>query len=88
MRMANQGEDGFVGRMFPEPVDHGIAEPDRAVSTVQSGTDTPPDKTGGAGFTVILNDGPVKDAVVPNCSNGVLPSSASVMFTCAVPLAL
>ena len=46
MRMANQGEDGFVGRMFPEPVDHGIAEPDRAVSTVESGTDTPPDKTG------------------------------------------
>ncbi|MCU1392120.1 MAG: hypothetical protein JWM34_548, partial [Ilumatobacteraceae bacterium] len=45
MWMAAEG-DGFVGRMFPEPVDHGIAESDRAVSTVQSGTDTPPDASG------------------------------------------
>ena len=29
-----------------EPVDHGIAQADRAVCTVQSGTDTPPDETG------------------------------------------
>ena len=38
--------DGFVDRMFAAPVDHGIAEPDRAVTTVQSGTDTPPDQSG------------------------------------------
>src|SRR5262245_39969212 len=31
----------FVERMFPEPKDYGIAEPDRAVSNVQSGTDSP-----------------------------------------------
>ncbi len=30
--------------MFPEPVDHGIAQPDRAVSSVEYGTDTTPDK--------------------------------------------
>lgn len=30
----------FADRMFPAPVDHGIALPDRAVSTVRSGTDT------------------------------------------------
>src|ERR1700738_1316196 len=40
------GDDGFVERMFPEPVDHGIGQPDRAVSNVQSGTDTPAEKAG------------------------------------------
>src|SRR3954451_19145414 len=30
----------WVERMFPEPVDHGIAQPDRAVCNVSSGTDT------------------------------------------------
>jgi ABC-type branched-subunit amino acid transport system substrate-binding protein len=30
----------FAERMFPAPVDHGIAKPDRAVSTVYSGVDT------------------------------------------------
>ena len=45
MRMATEGDE-LVDRMFPEPVDHGIAEPDRAVCTVTTGTDTPPDKSG------------------------------------------
>jgi ABC-type branched-subunit amino acid transport system substrate-binding protein len=40
------GRDGFVERMFAEPVDPGIAEADHAVSTVQSGTDTPPEQSG------------------------------------------
>lgn len=31
----------FVERMFPEPTEHGIAEPDRAVTNVRSGTDAP-----------------------------------------------
>jgi hypothetical protein len=31
-------------RMFPAPIDHGLAADDRAVSTVQAGTDTPPDQ--------------------------------------------
>ena len=45
--MASEGENGFAERMFPEPVDHGIAVPDRAVTNVDTGTDTPPDKSGG-----------------------------------------
>ena len=42
------GDDsqGFVERMFPAPTDHGIAEEDRAVSSVKSGTDTPPQEAG------------------------------------------
>ena len=36
----------FVERMFPEPVDYGIAEEERAVSNVRSGTDTPPEQAG------------------------------------------
>jgi branched-chain amino acid transport system substrate-binding protein len=36
----------WVERMFPEPVDHGIARPDRAVCTVRSGTDTGVDQLG------------------------------------------
>jgi branched-chain amino acid transport system substrate-binding protein len=34
------GHQRFAERMFPAPVDHGIAQPDRAVSTVEHGTDT------------------------------------------------
>ncbi len=30
----------YAERLFPAPVDHGIAQPDRAVSTVRSGVDT------------------------------------------------
>jgi hypothetical protein len=33
----DEGVEGFVERMFPEPRDHGIAEEDRAVSNVGSG---------------------------------------------------
>lgn len=42
---ADQG-NGFVGRMFPAPTDHGIAAEDRAVTNVERGTDTPPDQSG------------------------------------------
>jgi ABC-type branched-subunit amino acid transport system substrate-binding protein len=30
----------YAERMFPAPIDHGIARPDRAVATVRNGTDT------------------------------------------------
>lgn len=36
----NHEESRFAERMFPSPVDHGIAQPDRATCTVQSGVDT------------------------------------------------
>ncbi len=36
----NQDESRFAERMFPAPVDPGIAQPDRATCTVQSGVDT------------------------------------------------
>ena len=45
--MVSEGENGFAERMFSEPIDHGIAVPDRAVTNVETGTDTPPDKSGG-----------------------------------------
>jgi len=38
--MSQQDGPRYAERMFPAPVDHGIAQPDRAVSTVRSGTDT------------------------------------------------
>ena len=34
------GQPRFAERLFPPPVDHGIAQSDRAVSTVEHGTDT------------------------------------------------
>src|SRR5438067_10549858 len=33
-------EGPWAERLFPSPTDHGIAEPDRAVTNVPSGTDT------------------------------------------------
>ncbi len=36
----SQDAPRYAERMFPAPIDHGIAQPDRAVSTVASGTDT------------------------------------------------
>ena len=36
----------YVERMFPAPVDHGIAEADRAVANVPRGTETPPENAG------------------------------------------
>jgi branched-chain amino acid transport system substrate-binding protein len=42
--MADENE--LVERMFPAPTDHGIAHADRAVCSVPSGTDTPPQETG------------------------------------------
>ena len=45
--MSDSPQSGdFVERMFPEPVDYGIAEADRAVANVSSGTDTPPSEAG------------------------------------------
>jgi ABC-type branched-subunit amino acid transport system substrate-binding protein len=44
------GDSGWVERLFPEPIDHGIAEPDRAATTVQSATDTPPGAADGAAW--------------------------------------
>jgi len=38
--MTDQPDSRYAERMFPAPVDHGIAQPDRAVSSVRSGTDT------------------------------------------------
>ena len=40
--MPDQDAPRYADRLFPAPVDHGIARPDRAVSTVRSGTDTGP----------------------------------------------
>jgi len=38
----SDGNQRFAERMFPEPVDPGIAQADRAVSSVEHGTDTGP----------------------------------------------
>ena len=38
--MTAQDGPRYAERMFPAPADHGVAQPDRAVSTVRSGTDT------------------------------------------------
>jgi len=40
--MTDNGQQRFAERMFPEPVDPGIAKPDRAASSVAHGTDTGP----------------------------------------------
>jgi ABC-type branched-subunit amino acid transport system substrate-binding protein len=40
--MSDNGQQRFAERMFPEPVDPGIALPDRAASSVAHGTDTGP----------------------------------------------
>jgi branched-chain amino acid transport system substrate-binding protein len=45
MRMASEGDE-LVDRMYPEPVDLGIAEADRAVCSVPTGTDTTADTAG------------------------------------------
>ena len=39
----------YAERMFPEPVDHGIAEADRAVCSVEHGTSSYQEEDGGAG---------------------------------------
>ena len=41
-------EGPWAERLFPPPVDHGIAEPDRAVTNVPSGTESV-DATGTTG---------------------------------------
>ena len=38
--MTERDEPRYADRMFAAPVDHGIARPDRAMTTVHSGTDT------------------------------------------------
>ena len=42
----SEQEFQFVERMFPDPVDHGIARDDRATTTVEHGTDTAPERSG------------------------------------------
>jgi len=36
----NEQKHKYAERLFPAPVDHGVAREDRAVSTVVSGVDT------------------------------------------------
>ncbi len=40
--MTDNGQQRYAERMFPEPVDPGIARPERAASSVDHGTDTGP----------------------------------------------
>ena len=47
--MADDSEHTYAERMFPAPVDHGIARPDRAVSSVPAGTSSYLEGAGGAG---------------------------------------
>ena len=47
--MADENEHTYAERMFPAPVDHGIARPDRAVSSVPAGTSSYLEGAGGAG---------------------------------------
>lgn len=37
--MSEETPRRYAERLFPAPVDHGVARPDRAVSTVDRGTD-------------------------------------------------
>src|SRR6201999_670726 len=37
---SEEPKNQYAERMFPAPIDHGIARDDRAVSTVESGVDT------------------------------------------------
>jgi len=49
--MAERPKHRYVDRMFPPPVDHGIAEEDRAVCTVRFSTSSYLEGEGGAGDT-------------------------------------
>jgi branched-chain amino acid transport system substrate-binding protein len=54
----------YVDRMFPEPIDLGIAEDDRAVSSVRFGTQSYLEGAGGDGSTWWQGGGAVKDRAV------------------------
>ena len=54
----------YAERMFPEPVDPGIAEPDRAVSSVRFGTQAYLEGTGGQGETWYHGGGSMTDKPV------------------------
>jgi branched-chain amino acid transport system substrate-binding protein len=57
-------EPQYVDRMFPEPVDHGIAEEDRAVTNVRFGTQSYLEGTGGEGRNWYEGGGAAKDRAV------------------------
>jgi branched-chain amino acid transport system substrate-binding protein len=54
----------YVDRMFPEPVDLGIAEDDRAVSSVPFGTQAYIEGAGGEGASWWQGGGSAKDRAV------------------------
>ena len=56
----------YVERMFPEPVDLGIAEPDRAVSSVTHGTRAFLEGSGGDANLWYEGTGAAKDQAVQN----------------------
>jgi branched-chain amino acid transport system substrate-binding protein len=56
----------YADRMFPEPVDLGIAEPDRAVSSVRFGTEAYLEGKGGQGETWYHGGGTMVDRPVQN----------------------
>jgi branched-chain amino acid transport system substrate-binding protein len=63
--MADQDESyEYVDRMFPEPVDLGIAEDDRAVSSVRFGTQAYLEGEGGDGSSWWQGGGAAKDRAV------------------------
>ena len=59
-------EPEYVERMFPEPQDLGIAEPDRAVSSVTHGTRAFLEGTGGDANLWYEGTGAAKDQAVQN----------------------
>ena len=54
----------YVERLFPEPVDLGIAEPDRAVASVEHGTRSFLEGQGGEGTTWYEGGGSASDQAV------------------------
>jgi branched-chain amino acid transport system substrate-binding protein len=54
----------YAERMFPEPVDHGIAQPDRAVSSVTHGTRSHLEGQGGEGGAWYEGGGAASDVAV------------------------
>ena len=53
----------YAERMFPEPHDPGIAQPDRAVSSVRHGTQAYLEGTGGQGETWYHGGGTMTDSL-------------------------
>ena len=64
MARASEGRPEYAERMFPAPVDLGIAEPDRAVSSVAHGTSTYLEGQGGAGTSWFEGGGQLGERAV------------------------